>query len=125
MCPPPCGPRRSPRRSRSKSEPSYKYAAKFKIGFLETTAASSTLAGLVDSLWENQDLSCLSRQARAMGNAEDAKEAERLDRFIRKFHSKRLRSEDVRNMCFTFSIGSLECLKFTSSEDEIATLMEK
>lgn len=122
MCPPPCGPRRSPRRSLN-SNPSYKYAALFKIGYLEVRVASNSLVGLVDELWKSQDLSCLSRQARVMGNSDDCLVADNLDLFLEKYYSGTLRSRDIRNLSFDFSIGSLVCRRLLTSKEEITAFL--
>ena len=122
MCPPPCGPRRSPRRSRN-SNPSYKYAALFKIGYLEVKVSSNTLVGLIDELWKSQDLSCLSRQARLMGNSDDCLVAENLDLFLEKYYSETLRSRDIRNLSYDFSIGSLVCQRLLTSKEEITAFL--
>ncbi|MCQ2148173.1 MAG: hypothetical protein MJZ16_11775 [Bacteroidales bacterium] len=124
MCPPPCRPRRSPRRSRV-SEPANKYAAKFKVGYLEITVAAKTLSGLIDQLWQSQDLSCLSRQAGYMGDDNDAKLVEKLDRFLEKYYSGSLKSRDIKNFHYDFSIGSLDCLEFAYGKDEVEALMAK
>ena len=47
--------------------------------------SSNTLVGLIDELWKSQDLSCLSRQARVMGNSDDCLVAEKLDLFLEKY----------------------------------------
>lgn len=122
MCPPPCGPRRSPRRSPN-SNSSYKYAALFKIGYLDVKVASNTLVGLVDELWKSQDLSCLSRQARVMGNSDECLVAESLDLFLEKYYSGTLRSRDIRNLSFDFSIGSLVCQRLLTSKEEITAFL--
>lgn len=122
MCPPPCGPRRSPRRSHV-STPSYKYAAKFKISNLEVTTKSKTLSGLIDQLLKSQDLSCLSRQSQMMGTEGDVEVAKRLDHFLEKYYSGNLRSKDIQDMHFDFSIGTLECVEFATTKEEIAILM--
>lgn len=124
MCPPPCGPRRSSGRScKSKSEP--KYAAVFTIGFLKTIAQSETLTGLIDRLWRDQDLSCLSRQAQVMGDENDAKSAKKLDRFLEKYYEGSLKVKDIKDLHLEFSIGSLNCIDFASGEDEVLELMER
>jgi len=124
MCPPPCGPRRSPRRSRS-TEPTNKYAARFKVGYLEVVVASKTLSGLIDQLWRSQDLSCLSRQAQMMGDYNDSLIAEKLDKFLDKYYSGNLRSRDIQNFHYEFSIGSLDCLEFATDNASIAALIAK
>lgn len=124
MCPPPCGPRRSPRRSR-KSESESKYAAVFTIGFLKTVAQSDTLTGLIDRLWRDQDLSCLSRQAQVMGDDNDAKSAKKLDRFLEKYYNGSLKAKDIKELHLEFSIGSINCIDFASGDDEVAELIER
>lgn len=124
MCPPPCGPRRSPGRSRI-STPSCKYAAKFKISYLEVTVASDTLVGLIDQLWKSQDLSCLSRQSQMMGTEGDVVVAERLDRFLEKYYAGSLRCKDIQDMQFDFSIGSLMCVAFATNKEDVLALMAK
>lgn len=123
MCPPPCGPGRPPGKTRRSDTP-YRYAARFKVGCLELTVASNTLCGLVDELWESQDLSCLSRQARLMGSDGDRLAAERLDRFLDRYHCGSLRCRDIRELDLGFSIGRLACLKLVTSREEATALLE-
>ena len=85
--------------------------------------SSNTLVGLIDELWKSQDLSCLSRQARLMGNSDDCLVAENLDLFLEKYYSETLRSRDIRNLSFDFSIGSLVCQRLLTSKEEITAFM--
>ena len=99
-----------------------KYAALFSAGWIKTLAHADTLTGLIDRLMQVQDLSCLCMQAQFMGTDEDAETAEKLEEFLEKYHTGRLKVNDVKDLHFEFSIGEIKCLGFAINEEELAAL---
>ena len=85
-----------------------KYSAVFTIsGFFtqQFYCEGESVRSLVNELEKVQDLDCLARQASFMGTEEDAKEAEKLTQWL----SRDYELEDLDDLDFHFSIGSIKC----------------
>ena len=91
------------------------YVATFKTanGYVERmyTIEGSSLEKIVSRLQAIQDLDCLVRMGRLMGNLDDEKALDSLENFLAKFYAGKLHLEDLQNFQVELSAGSIVCVK--------------
>ncbi len=91
------------------------YVATFRTdnGYIEHvyTIEGATLEKIVSRFQAVQDLDCLVRMGRLMGDTEDEKALDALENFLIKFYAGKLHIEDLQNFEVNLSEGSIKCLK--------------
>ena len=91
------------------------YVATFRTdnGYVEHeyTIEGSSLEKIVSRFQAVQDLDCLVRMGRLMGDTDDEKALDGLENFLIKFYAGKLNLEDLRDFEVNLSAGSIKCLK--------------
>lgn len=85
------------------------YIANIKIGWLEKDFEGNTLKELISSVESIQDFDCLLRMGRETEGKSGQKELDKLEAFLKKYHSGDLVIKDIEELNVNLSIGQIKC----------------